>query len=238
MYQANEIQTCVWADQNHSIEETQLTLESVGAVSREMDELIAFLYNRDDLTEANQIPSLQELRARFPKILFHLIDAGHENAYAYQVLEYDNRTKMHNFTNYKGLVIGDWADQLSRDAIVTAYTYPHQSGLPRLSVVTKSSASSRRYTHLIWPLRKKGEITQLLVAARYQDVIVPTGIYEGGTQIGPNEIGFPFIRRGGEIFRSVKAKLRTGMAVYSEGEPISMQVRQIMGDNKINALVY
>ena len=238
MYQANEIQTSVWADQHQLIEETQFALESAGAISQEMNDLIVCLYNNDGFTKAYQIPRLQELRTFFPEILFHLIDVEHENAYAFKVLDYDSRTQMHNSKNYKGLVIGEWADQLSRDAVATAYTYPHRSGLPRLSVVTKTSHDSRRYSHLVWPLREKGEITQLLVAARYQNIIVPPGITEGGTQVGPDEIGFPFIRRGGEIFRSVKAKFRTGMSIYAERKSVSMQIRQIMGDNKINALVY
>ncbi|MEX1034540.1 MAG: hypothetical protein WDZ54_01185 [Sneathiella sp.] len=237
VHQPREIQTSVWADHDHSIEETQITLESASSVCEEIDSLIGYLYSGDELGTAGNVPSLQMFRSHFPQILFHRIDVNHENAFAFKVLEYDDRTQMHNYTNYSGLVIGDWEDQLSRDAITSAYTFPHISGLPRLSMVTKSRLDSRRYTHLIWPLRKKSKITQLLVAACYQDVVVPTGVFEGGAQIGPHKESFPFISRGREIFRSVKTKLRSGMTIYTKREPVSMQIRQIMGDYEVNALV-
>jgi len=238
MHQASEIQTSVWADQDHSIEEIQLTLESARTVSKSINDLIVHLFSQGELTKTSGAAQVHSLRPQFPNMLFHLIDVDHENALAFKVLEYDSRTHMHDFKNYQGLIIGEWADQLSRDAIASAYTDPHRSGLPRFSMVTKTRDDVRRYSHLIWPLRKKGKIIQLLVAARYHDIIIPSGVFERGTQVGPDEIGFPFIRRGGEIFRSVKTKFRTGMAIYPERKPISMQVRQIMGDNEINALVY
>ena len=232
-----EIQTSVWANQDYSIEETQVTLESAGSLSQEIDNLIGYLYNSEGLSMALNIPPLQIFRSRFPGILFHRIDVDHENAFAFKVLEYDSRTQMHNYADYNGLVLGDWEDRLSLDAITSAYTFPHISGLPRLSMVTKSHLDSRRYTHLIWPLREKGEITQLLVAACYQDIVVPTGVPEGGAQVSPDEESFPFIRRGREIFRSIKTKLGSGMPIYAKREAVAMKVRQIMGDYKINALV-
>tara|TARA_R110002074_G_scaffold390813_3_gene574983 strand:+ start:3237 stop:3953 length:717 start_codon:yes stop_codon:yes gene_type:complete len=237
VHQPLEIQTSVWATQDYSIEETQVTLESATSLCQDINNLIGYLYTSDELGVASKIPPMEVFRSRFPDILFHRIDVNHENAFAFKVLEYDNRTQMHNYTNYKGLILGDWEDQLSRDAITSAYTFPQISGLPRLSMVTKSHFDSRRYTHLIWPLREKGKITELLVAARYQDIVVPSGIPEGGTQVSPDEESLPFILRGREIFRSVKTKLGSGMSVYAERKPIAMKIRQIMGDYEVNALV-
>ena len=237
MYQPQEIQTSIWANQEYSIEETQVTLESASSLCEDVDNLIGYLYTSDELSVASNIPSIEIFRNRFPEILFHRIDVNHENAFAFKVLEYDSRTQMHNYTNYNGLVLGDWEDQLSRDAITSAYTFPHISGLPRLSMVTKSSLDSRRYTHLIWPLREKGKITELLVAACYQDVVIPAGIFEGGAQVGPDEESFPFVARGREIFRSVKTKLGSGMPIYAKRKSVAMKIRQIMGDYEVNALV-
>ncbi len=233
-----QLNTRIWQDNGNRIEEHQYTTESAAAISKEMDTLIHFLYQLGGLTEVGQITSINQIRSTFPKILFHRIDVHSENPVNYRVLDYDRRTRMDNFQDYVGLTLGEWQNEIARQAVALAYSGTVATGLPRLAMTTKTEAdASRSYVHLTWPLREKGEITQLLVAASYEDLVVSPGESNTVIKPSPHKISFPTISRGREILGAIKAQYRMTMAVHSRRKTTFEEVGQIVTDCIVNPLV-
>ncbi len=233
-----QLYTRTWEDNGSRIEEHQYTTESAASISKEMDTLIHYLYQLGGLTEVAQIASIDQIRSIFPKILFHRIDVHNENPVNYKVLDYDRRTRMDNFQDYTGLVLGQWENEIARQAITLAYYSTVVTGLPRLALTTKVGTNdTRSYLHLTWPLRENGEITQVLVAASYENLVVTPG--EGDTIIkpGPNKISLPTVGRGRKILSAIEAQSKMTMPIYPRREPASNEISQIMTDCIVNPLI-
>jgi hypothetical protein len=232
------LHTRTWQDENSRIEEHQFTTESASLISPDMDALIKHLYQIGELTTIDDINSVENLRHGFPNILFHRIDVKDNNPLRYKVLEYDPKTRMDNFQDHTGLVLGQWENEIAKEAIILAYSATVMTGLPRLALTTKSTPQNRRsYLHLTWPLRENGQITQILVAAVYDNLVIPTRKGDDVIKTRPDKIGFSSIIGRGKKLCSIKTQGRMTMPIDPERESISMQVRKVITDGEINALV-
>ena len=227
-----------WADSDLNIQEQQLTAESALSLSKEMTDLIQYLYSEQEKVELGKLPVLGQLRFMFPAILFHEIDVDHENPLAYQVLDYDRRTKMDNYKDYNGLVLGDWENRIAREAITVAYSGSVHSGLPRLSMVNKTfAADSRSYLHLIWPLSHNGQVRKIIVGAFYHDLVVSGSETDTFFQIGKYKIGLPFIRCRGKVLGAVKAQDSVSVPVYTGRESTLVKICKVVTHGIINPLI-
>ncbi len=228
-----------WSENTRAIYDNQYTTESAAVMSDDMAELINDLYSFGESTSLANLPELATLRRWHPNILFHKLKTDVNSPYEIQVLEYDSRTRMDNYTDYTGLVIGEWEDALARDAIAYVYSYPLLNNkLPRFASVEKVIAGqSRSYFHLVWPLCEKGKVVQILVAATYNDFVVSPSIVNRGFKISPNKISGSFISSGRKEFTAVKAQFRSRMTINSKRKSVSMQISKIMANRIVNPLI-
>lgn len=233
-----QIQTSKWSDRVSSITETRMTLESVSDISVDMEGLVSFLYSKGDTLDVMDLPELGQLRANFSDTLFHTINVETENPYAYRVTDYDLRTRMDNFKDYTGLVIGDWDNELAKDAVAYAYNAPARSSTPRFALVEKSYlGDSRRYIHLVWPLSENGKVTQILVGASYKNFAIDPRIFDSSVKVGPYEISRSPIRRWWKKLTPVETQLGAGVSINAKRKSIAMKVGKIMANGVIDAVI-
>lgn len=111
-----------------------------------------------------------------PSWLFHVLETKAESPLAYKFLEYDNRCLFRNNMDLKGLCVGNAAGPGYADGAGKVYNNVRSSGVPSVTYELISDDLPRTYIRQAIPLIRKGNVEQILVASRYQEVLGDTDI--------------------------------------------------------------
>ncbi len=106
-----------------------------------------------------------------PSWLFHILETKADNPLAYKFLEYDNRCLFRNSMDLKGLCVGNAAGPDYADGAGKVYNNVRSSGLPSVTYELISDNLPRSYIRQAIPLIRKGNVEQIIVASRYQEVL-------------------------------------------------------------------
>jgi len=202
------------------VTEKQFSPDAAPALCPELGAFLSFM-NADPLT-------LSEARERFSTCHFHLVDVTSENPMGYQVTDYDDRSRMDEGTDYNGLIIGNYTNSMVRGLMADAMATSAKFFTPRFSLVTKHGL--RSYFHLVYPLHFSGNVSQLMIGARYHEFGLKPRLVHEMAAGHMDKIGGNIAPRGREKFCAIKTQIRTRKPIGVKWQTTALKVAECMAD--------